>query len=139
MGDLTRNFSRWEFACSCGCGFDDVSYNLLDYLEITRAFFGNKPITITSGCRCEEYNERLRDQYMRMGKPPNQWPAKNSLHLPQNDDLCHAADFWVREISANTVATFLERIFPHKCGVGRYINRTHLDDRPVIVRWDARP
>ena len=24
MGDLTKNFSRSEFACKCGCGFDDI-------------------------------------------------------------------------------------------------------------------
>jgi len=56
MGDLSEHFSRWEFACRCGCGFDDVDEKLITKLEILRAALA-KPIHITSGCRCHQHND----------------------------------------------------------------------------------
>jgi len=58
MGDLSEHFSRWEFACRCGCGFDDVDQELVSALEALRLKLG-KPINITSGCRCEEHNSAV--------------------------------------------------------------------------------
>lgn len=55
MGDLTKNFSRKEFACKCGCGFDDISLALVERLQVIRHLFG-KPLIISSGCRCESHN-----------------------------------------------------------------------------------
>jgi hypothetical protein len=37
MGDLSAHFSRSEFACKCGCGFDDVKPDLIEALEALRA------------------------------------------------------------------------------------------------------
>ena len=48
---LSDNFSRTEFACKCGCGFDTVDSLTLEALESIRKHF-NKPVTVTSGCRC---------------------------------------------------------------------------------------
>lgn len=56
MGDLTKHFSRSEFACKCGCGFDDISMELVDILDWVREFSGYR-IDIDSGCRCREYNK----------------------------------------------------------------------------------
>lgn len=53
---LTPNFKRAEFACQCGCGFDDIDYNLVTKLQQVRDEIGN-PLKITSGCRCSEHNE----------------------------------------------------------------------------------
>ena len=55
MGDLTRNFSRAEFACKCGCGFDDISIDLVERLQIIRDLSG-KQVVVSSGCRCESHN-----------------------------------------------------------------------------------
>ena len=55
MGDLSRNFSKYEFACKCGCGFDDIAPNLIKVLQKLRDKFG-KPIYISSGCRCPKHN-----------------------------------------------------------------------------------
>jgi uncharacterized protein YcbK (DUF882 family) len=55
MGDLSRHFSRHEFACKCGCGFNAVSPKLIDLLQTIRGYIG-VPMTVTSGCRCEEHN-----------------------------------------------------------------------------------
>lgn len=55
MGDLSDHFSRWEFRCKCGCGFDDVKPFLVSRLEHMRRELG-RPIHINSGCRCVPYN-----------------------------------------------------------------------------------
>jgi len=58
MGDLTENFSRSEFACRCGCGFDDISRELVVKLQKARDYC-SIPMKINSACRCEEYNNRV--------------------------------------------------------------------------------
>jgi uncharacterized protein YcbK (DUF882 family) len=57
VGDLSRHFSRHEFECSCGCGFDQVQDELVVRLEKVRENFG--PLTINSGCRCDLHNRRV--------------------------------------------------------------------------------
>jgi len=126
MGDLSRHFSRREFACKCGCGLSDVSDQLIDDLEMVRAHFGGRRITITSGCRCEFRNDATPGA------------ASSSKHLPGKDGCCHAADFWVDKVHEDDVAEFLEDTYPQSHGVGRYDNRTHLDDRKHRARWDFR-
>ncbi len=55
MGDLSRHFSKGEFACRCGCGLAEPAETLIDLLEEIRAITG-EPITITSGMRCPAHN-----------------------------------------------------------------------------------
>jgi len=57
MGDLTKNFSRNEFACWCRCGADDIDLRLVDYLQSLRDSVG--PIKVTSGVRCKLYNAQV--------------------------------------------------------------------------------
>jgi len=54
MGDLTPNFSRREFACKCGCGFDDISMDLVRMLQYAREE-AEAPFALTSGCRCKAH------------------------------------------------------------------------------------
>ena len=56
MGDLSEHFSREEFACECGCGFDAVNPGLVDVLEWVRSLSGGVPLVINSGCRCPNHN-----------------------------------------------------------------------------------
>lgn len=58
MGDLTKNFSRSEFACNCGCGLDDVSIDLVDRLQSIRDVLG-VPLRINSGLRCLQHNQAV--------------------------------------------------------------------------------
>ena len=67
MGDLSRNFSRHEFACKCGCGEAEVSPFLIEQLQKLRDYTG-EPVRITSGRRCETHNAAVGG-------------AKNSQHL----------------------------------------------------------
>ena len=59
MGDLSDHFSSSEFVCQCGCGYGtnpgDVSEALLEILEDMREVI-QRPIIITSGCRCRYHN-----------------------------------------------------------------------------------
>lgn len=67
MGDLTEHFSRNEFACKCGCGFDQIDPYLVNGLEHSRKSTG-LPYQINAGCRCPKHNTEVG------GKP-------NSAHL----------------------------------------------------------
>lgn len=58
MGDVSKNFSRKEFACNCGCGFAAVDIALLCGLQELRDIAG-RGITISSGCRCELHNKKV--------------------------------------------------------------------------------
>ena len=42
------HFKQSEFACKCGCGFKDEDLKVVEILENIRAYFGNKPVIITS-------------------------------------------------------------------------------------------
>ena len=55
---LSKNLTRREIACKCGCGFDIVDYKLVETFQALRDYIG-KPIYITSGCRCPEHNKKV--------------------------------------------------------------------------------
>lgn len=115
MGDLSPNFSRWEFACKCGCGFDTVDVELLLILQKIRDHF-EQPVSIESGCRCESHNQA------EGGSP-------NSQHL-----VGRAADIKVRGIPANLVQELCEDL--GVSGLGKYTFFTHIDTRTGgPARW----
>ena len=116
MGDLSKNFSRSEFECSCSCGQDTVDAELVNLLEEIRYHFKAR-ITITSANRCEEYNTKVG------GKP-------NSQHL-----LSKAADIIVHTKDPHAVADWLFKTYPGCYGVGKYDNFTHVDSRLGPARW----
>ena len=119
MGDLTKNFSRWEFACRCGCGYDGIKPSIVFALQITRDHF-DSPITISSGCRCGKHN-KAEDGY------------PNSKHL-----FGIACDFVVEGVDACDVADFIDDYFGGNNGIGRYRDFTHLDTRTYKrSRWRA--
>lgn len=110
MGDLSKNFSRSEFACQCGCGFDTVDIRLVPVLEYARSVWG-KPIRITSGCRCADHNESVGG-------------AKNSKHVQGR-----AADFVVSGVPASVVYEKLNTAYKGKLGLGKYPSWVHVDTR----------
>jgi uncharacterized protein YcbK (DUF882 family) len=55
MGDLSENFSRREFACKCGCGYDGINLALVEVLQRLRNTM-RQPIQVNSGCRCVNHN-----------------------------------------------------------------------------------
>ena len=69
-GDLTKNFSRKEFGCKCGCGKDDISPRLAEMCQTIRDAVG-VPVRVNSGCRCAAHNAKVGgapDSYHTQGK-----------------------------------------------------------------------
>lgn len=110
MGDLSKNFSRHEFACKCGCGFNTVDVELLDLCEEVREIAG-VPITPTSGCRCSAHN-------LASGG------GKRSQHL-----FGRAVDLPVPD--PKKVFDELCKRYPDEYGFGRYMDDgfVHVDSR----------
>ena len=116
MGDISENFNRSEFACSCGCGFDTVDAVLLEALEAIRVHF-DKPVKVTSSCRCPSHNFDVGG-------------AAGSQHKKGR-----AADIQVSSVSPDAVASFAEDL---GLSVGRYQSFTHVDSRSgAPSRWSA--
>ena len=78
MGNLTKNFSRKEFACKCGCGEDRISLDLVERLQVIRSTLG-KSLTINSGVRCSKYNIA-------------QGGVESSEHVPNRKRPCEGVD-----------------------------------------------
>ena len=117
--NLSKNFKRSEFACKCGCGFDTVDTELLRLLENIRNYF-NRPVHITSACRCENHNQFVGG-------------SRNSQHKRGR-----AADIIVQDIEPDDVAMFAETIMTSG-GIGRYSTFTHVDTRTSsgVVGWSG--
>jgi uncharacterized protein YcbK (DUF882 family) len=116
MGDLSTHFSRREFACKCGCGFDTVDHELIEVLEDLREFL-NAPVMIASGCRCFKYNLKIDG-------------AHNSQHK-----LGRAADI-VTGVAPRIIYTYLDHRYPDIFGIGNYSKFTHIDTRSGNrARW----
>ncbi len=54
---LSNNFKLSEFRCKCGCGLDNINKLVVYKLQQVRDIYG-KPIVITSGLRCIEWNKK---------------------------------------------------------------------------------
>lgn len=116
MGDLSKNFSRKEFACHCGCGFDDISLELIAVLQQLRDYYG-KPVKINSACRCEKHNAKVGG-------------AKHSKH---KEGI--AADVVVSGVLPKDVHKYLIEKYEGRYGIGRYNTFTHIDVRDGCARW----
>jgi len=118
---LSENFYRHEFACRdadgspCACGLDTVDAQLVEILQALRDFF-ERPVRITSACRCLRQNRRVGG-------------ASNSQHL-----YGRAADVVVEGIDPKLVQEWArDNDVP---GIGCYNTFTHLDTRSgPSARW----
>lgn len=125
---MTEHFSREEFRSKDGAYFpkqvQDNLKILAEQLEVLREHF-QKPITINSGYRSPEHNEKIGG-------------SKKSQHL-----LGKAADVVIEGISPDEVADAIEFLIENKMmkqgGLGRYDSFTHYDIRGKKSRWDNRP
>lgn len=94
------HFQKSEFACKCGCGFDGINYKLVDILERIRSHFGDKPIIITSGCRCAKHNANVGG-------------VQGSRHV-----LGKGADFYIKGVSTQALLNYCQSLVNQ--GVLRY-------------------
>ena len=119
MGDISDNFSRYEFKCKCGvCNQDAVDVKLIEVLERIRMEFNGSPIMINSGNRCEAYNKKVG------GRP-------KSYHLRSE-----AADIVISGVIPSTVYLTLRRIYPDSLGLGNGNTFTHVDVRKKATDWN---
>lgn len=139
MGDLTKNLSRHEFACQCGCGFDTADVATVNAIQGAADHFmvsyGAKRIivTITSGCRCVPHNTAEKG-------------ADESQHIYARG-VDHVIEIVTQDnervlIPEDILANYYEDREPLITGVGRYPSgRVHMDsgtgkNRPFY--WDKR-
>ena len=115
MKKVSEHFTRHEFSCKCGCGFDTVDIGLVELLELVRTHF-NKPVVITSACRCPAHNERVGG-------------GANSQHK-----LGRAADIVVADTDPEDVYAYVDFI-NQDGGAGNYSTFTHIDSRSGKARW----
>ena len=122
---LTKNFSKSEFMCRCGCEMPEEVLNnvqkLANQLQIIRDRV-NVPIKINSAYRCESHNKAIGG-------------SKKSQHK-----LGLAADIVVKDKTPDEVYDFINKLqglnMIENGGLGRYNTFTHFDIRGYNARWD---
>lgn len=114
---LSPYFSRSEFACQCGCGYNTVDAQLIEALNNVREHFG-AAVTITSAARCEKHNNAVG------GSPKSQ------------HRFGRAADIQVKGVDPKDVHAYLEGQYGECYGLGKYDSFTHIDTRDGKARWD---
>ena len=124
MGDLSKNFSRREFACHCGCGRDNVSPELVAALQQLRDL-AEVPVAVVSGCRCPAHNRAV------VG-------ANNSQHLATKNQEGQAADVRIEGLGLTEMYRLaLEVPGFYGGGIGLYPGDgfMHVDVRGHEARW----
>jgi uncharacterized protein YcbK (DUF882 family) len=128
MGDLTENFSRHEFACKCGCGFDGIDMDLVRSLQVLRDLLPplangrRRRIMLNSGCRCEAHNRRSG------GSP-------TSRHLRGQ-----AADIRAEGMKPAELYRYACKVRRfERGGIGLYPTFLHVDVRATRGRWGWKP
>ena len=140
MGDLSKRFSRQEFACPCGCGFQTVDIELINELEKVADGFETLSgcrvvVKINSGNRCAEYDHAMK---IREGIPILEKPSQHIRGWAADLTMEYRFLFGRREkIPDEIVADELELNNPTRFGIGRYSNWTHFDVRPSRARWGS--
>ena len=86
------NFTRDEFACKCGCGFDDIDPLLVTTLQRLRDEV-QRPVIVNSGCRCKSHNAAVKG-------------SKSSQHLRGK-----AADIKIDGMTAQEIFDVLRRLY----------------------------
>ena len=114
---LTKNFSQKEFECPC-CGQLVIEQGLLDKIQTIRDLM-ERPLLITSGYRCAEYNESIGG-------------ATLSQHR-----LGRACDISTKDWGGWTLYKFLKLAIKYDLSVGIYDQHLHVDNRitdPVLFK-----
>ena len=129
MEKLSENFTREEFACKCGCGFDDVDPRLVSGLQKLR-YRAGVPIHINSACRCDEHNKAVG------GVPRRKDGTGGSYHL-----YGKAADIVITGMTPKQMAECAEHIPEFKTGaIITYLRKgfIHVDVRSYKYRETRR-
>lgn len=123
MNKLTVNFSKSEFACSCGCGLCNVDAEFINKLQIARTI-ARMPFKIISGCRCKDCNNNAG------GKP-------TSDHLASEDVACRGADIECLNSSVRfAIVSSCLAVGLNRIGIGNgFVHVGMRPDNPQYVMW----
>ena len=117
---LTKNFTKSEFECPCGCGQQSVDMELAEKLQLLRDKV-DRPLKITSGYRCITHNAAVGG-------------SQNSKHR-----YGMAADWRTENRSINPVALGILAVEAGFGGVGIYwygnYAFVHADTRNAKATW----
>ena len=122
---LSKNFSKSEFDCSCGCDMPlGVLHNvqkLANQLQALRNVVGTT-IKINSGYRCPDYNDNVVKG------------AKNSQHK-----LGKASDIVIADMTPQETFELVDLLINEgellQGGLSAYATFTHYDIRKTKARW----
>jgi uncharacterized protein YcbK (DUF882 family) len=89
---LFPNFTRDEFACGCGCGFDDIDPLIVSTLQRLRDEV-QRPVIVNSGCRCKSHNAAVKG-------------SKSSQHLRGK-----AADIKIEGLTSIQIIDVIRRLY----------------------------
>lgn len=125
MGDVTKDLSRWEWACQCGCGFDDLHPDAVTGVQGVRDHLG-VAVAINSGCRCRTHNK-------------NEGGGARSQHLPNTARYGRAVDLSAAVTLLDLYTAVCSIPAFAKGGIGVYFDkhgaRVHADVRGRKARW----
>lgn len=115
---MSKHFKEKEYTCKCGCGYSDISAELLDKLDKARELAGI-PFVLTSGLRCEKHNVNVGG-------------AKSSAHVTGEAVDIKAVDSRSRSIILNAcIKAGFNRIGLHKS----FIHVDVAKDKDQDVVW----
>lgn len=107
--DNIKHFKKSEFACKCGCGFDNIDLKLVNLLEQIRSHFGDKPVHVTSGCRCASHNKAVGG-------------VQGSRHV-----LGKAADIYIDNVSATDLLQYCKTLVANGQARYTYTNNSNMN------------
>lgn len=135
---ITEHFQLKEFQCRSGEAYPQEWIKLrlkplCEALEKIRKALGC-PLRITSGYRSKTWNERLRQEAMRIGK---KLPAKNSMHIQgKGVDFVPVNCKKTKHEILKTIENLINRDDIPQGGLSVYSDgHVHYDQRGFIARW----
>jgi uncharacterized protein YcbK (DUF882 family) len=123
VGNLTKNISRHELACNCGCNFDSMDFETINVVQESCDHFAKKlgvnkvVLHINSAARCLKYNRSIGS-------------TDKSMHTK-----ARAIDYTIDEVSPDELHAYLIDKYDDTFGIGQYDDFTHLDTRSIKARW----
>ncbi len=131
MSDISKNISRYEVACPCGCGFDTFDAETVRIIQETIQTVGQENpnfdirIKVLSACRCEEYNKKIG------GSLGSQHIKGKAIDFVLYDKKSNKA------IPTGRIYFLIDKANQNKYGLGNYPNNkfNHFDSRSKKARW----
>lgn len=123
MGDLTKNISRSELGCKCGCGFNTMDWETIEVVQQAcddfQIILGVEKVklTINSAARCFAHNSACGG-------------STKSQHR-----YGRAVDIVIDRVAPRNLFNYFNDQYPDRLGLGEYETFTHVDTRPGKARW----